>query len=1080
MLRWFKDAALLLPVDLLTPKWVSIPTKGASKTSSLWLGDAYTAIVSQPVAIAATTIFLSQTDELPTTGTIKIDTDVITYTGVTATPASITGCSGVTATHTVGTIAFPQITYTSSGNITALVAGMSGGPTQLSLSTPTGVFGPPGVPALFSTSTILSGAAGALQVNIKVTAPAGPEAQYVNLSINVTPFTRPGDVATGFTTITVQPVGSIYVQQRDQGLGQRLRLLPLSRKVNNNLPGFTWGDYRWRDTATENAVAVVPTRWDIDTTTIQQDFIGGVGSIGDTNDLQPIDLEELQSSIFLRAQRGQYFTGVNRYYLPSGNFNLEFLPCYPGLPFTYQLLNNPRSQTPVFVGTWIVDGQGFYEYGLKARYRFPGTFSPTATEPQFMVDRTTGLLTVNSAVQVPQATILLGVLSGGINESFDMPTYPLDKIVRMFVGNPTLNITNYVFDRENGNVSFAKIPGTSQGQPLFAVVDAAIAVLYEYDVNDDVQIQNAHILDESILRKNTCLLTPDLNPAFSGLSSGVVYLQHRVLRPVAVTLSADKPQIPIPPTLASIIGLIAYGPVFYNGDHALLTATAIGSLPNEVIPGAQLEVIPGGLNPNTGLPLQSTTFRGTINGLDPNTNNIVVTTGGDGIANLVYQPVSNFGFYIPPTAPWVTASVTFVPTASTWSAGVATITVPIPLSSEFVVGSSVRLAGFTPGAWNGDYAITKVDVPNHQFQIFITSNPGVSTVQGTVGPLDTLLLPTPIPISQIWAGPPNNEGWLEFVYAVLSNDPLFGLTGGNPAQGQVPFVTNGTVNGSVTITNASWAASTSTFTLASSPTNLVVGQNINVIGCTMSGLNGFQNVKTIFQVGPTWFITATTNTVGSGSEAEGGASFQYSNFRSNGVLSVWNKALPVWKATNVYQLGYEILDSNGNLEIVTSVSGTGTSAGTVPVWSTTFGATTTDNPGGNQVVWTNAGKPGQSVSIPNHAYDRNGNDYTAGGFDGNVVRLVFNQGLPNPSQGFVQAYMFQFLEREIIQLRVKGTNILSNSIMLQMETPQQIFNNPYLVLSTDQTHAPFYAGSSANSRFNINRLGIVPPVIGAP
>jgi flagellar hook protein FlgE len=54
-------------------------------------------------------------------------------------------------------------------------------------------------------------------------------------------------------------------------------------------------------------------------------------------------------------------------------------------------------------------------------------------------------------------------------------------------------------------------------------------------------------------------------------------------------------------------------------------------------------------------------------------------------------------------------------------------------------------------------------------------------------------------------------------------------------------------------------------------------------------------------------------------------------------------------------VGTTILDSNGNLERVTSVSGTGTTGAAAPVWSAAAGATTTDNSGPNQVVWTNLG-----------------------------------------------------------------------------------------------------------------------------
>lgn len=1160
MLTWFKDAALTLPVKAATPKWFSFPLKGSQKTASIWLGDAYTSIVSQAIGSGDTTIHLTQTDEFPTSGVITIDLEDIQYTGVTPSPTpTLTGCTrgfnSTTATgHTVGTTVFPHITYTSSGNITVFISGMVAGPSSLSLAVPTGSFGPPGVPLLLSISTINSGVANAVEIRLQLSVPVGPEQKYTNLSVSTTPMTRPGDTVSGFATIVVQPPGVIYVQQRDQGLKQRLRLLPLNRKIAANLPGFEWGQYRWRDNTSENAKEVVPTRWDIDTSLITQDFIGGVGSIGETNDIEPIDLEEKESSIFLRSRRGQYFTGVKRYYLPSDNFNLEFLPCYPSLPFTYTLLKPPKEQTPVFVGRWRLDGQLFYETDKQARYRFPGTFDPISSEAQFMVDRKTGVLTVNAATQIPQTTILLGVLSGGTDEQFDMPFYPLDKIVHLYVGDPIIPIPTFAFDRENGSVSFAKVPGTNGGQPLFAVVDAAIAVLYEYDVPDNTEIQNTNIPDEVELLKNTRLLTPDLNPAFSGLSSGFVYLQHRVLKPVKVTLSADKPQIAIPPTLSSIIGLIAYGPIFYNGDHALLTATAIGSLPNEVVPGAHLQVIPGGLDFVTGLPLQNYPFRGLINGKDPNTESIVVITGGDGIANLVFQPSPNFGFYIPTVDPWVTESTDFVPTAATWLAGIATLTFTAPMSHKFAANTTVRLDGFTPSAWNGDFRILTIDTLTNQFTIGIAVNPGPVTIMGDAGPTDTLLLPVPIPISQIWAGPPNNEGWLEFVYAVLNNDPLFGVS--SPGVGDVPFVENGVVNGTIVITNAVWSGGTADFKLASVPTGLEVGQNVDIIGCTTSTLNGVQNVLSITFTGGFWHIT--TPTTGSGSEAEGSASFKYSNFRTNGVLDVWKKNLVNWEASKKYQVGDQIRDSNGKIELVLSISGTGTSGSVEPTWATFFGGQTIDNAGGNQITWVQYGRLGRSTSIPIHAYDKHGNDYTSGIFtltgnaqivsgvgtvrvfdipggsitpgdqfsirgattsqldgtwivstatlsvgiwtvtfataaaafvatpqidgtlvdtlfDGNVVKLVFNTGLPNPSQGFVQAYLFQFLEREIVQLMVVGTNILSNSIMLEMETPQQILANPYMVLSTDQTEMVQYTGNAdLTSRFNINRLGITP------
>jgi hypothetical protein len=101
---------------------------------------------------------------------------------------------------------------------------------------------------------------------------------------------------------------------------------------------------------------------------------------------------------------------------------------------------------------------------------------------------------------------------------------------------------------------------------------------------------------------------------------------------------------------------------------------------------------------------------------------------------------------------------------------------------------------------------------------------------------------------------------------------------------------------------------------------------------------------------------------------------------------------------------------------------------------------------------------------------------TSQGFNGNVVQIVFNKTLPNTVQGFVQAYLFQFLEREIIQMQVVGTNIYSNSIMLQMQPPNQLINNPYLVLSTAQGSVPdYYPTPLTDSVLNQNRLGIVTP-----
>jgi hypothetical protein len=70
--------------------------------------------------------------------------------------------------------------------------------------------------------------------------------------------------------------------------------------------------------------------------------------------------------------------------------------------------------------------------------------------------------------------------------------------------------------------------------------------------------------------------------------------------------------------------------------------------------------------------------------------------------------------------------------------------------------------------------------------------------------------------------------------------------------------------------------------------------------------------------------------------------------------SAWKKSTV--ETVSPYNIA-AIVDSNNNLELVQSVSGTGTTgSGTHPTWCTTpVGCTTTDNPGANQVVWQMVG-----------------------------------------------------------------------------------------------------------------------------
>lgn len=93
---------------------------------------------------------------------------------------------------------------------------------------------------------------------------------------------------------------------------------------------------------------------------------------------------------------------------------------------------------------------------------------------------------------------------------------------------------------------------------------------------------------------------------------------------------------------------------------------------------------------------------------------------------------------------------------------------------------------------------------------------------------------------------------------------------------------------------------------------------------------------------------------------------------ANGTYTAFTGSAAAWAASTAYALGTTILDSNGNLQRVTSISGTGTSgSGSHPTWSSTTGVTTTDNPGANQVVWTCLGSPSayEYVNEPDVDYD---------------------------------------------------------------------------------------------------------------
>ena len=96
---------------------------------------------------------------------------------------------------------------------------------------------------------------------------------------------------------------------------------------------------------------------------------------------------------------------------------------------------------------------------------------------------------------------------------------------------------------------------------------------------------------------------------------------------------------------------------------------------------------------------------------------------------------------------------------------------------------------------------------------------------------------------------------------------------------------------------------------------------------------------------PNW---STAITIGS-TVSDGGVTWVCTGYAANGAP---------WKsATSGYVNGTAVIPehANGLVYVVTGGAGTRTSAGSEPVWPLTIGATVTDNPGGNQVVWTCVG-----------------------------------------------------------------------------------------------------------------------------
>jgi hypothetical protein len=102
------------------------------------------------------------------------------------------------------------------------------------------------------------------------------------------------------------------------------------------------------------------------------------------------------------------------------------------------------------------------------------------------------------------------------------------------------------------------------------------------------------------------------------------------------------------------------------------------------------------------------------------------------------------------------------------------------------------------------------------------------------------------------------------------------------------------------------------------------------------------HIQVVATAGTSGASTPLWNNVTGGSTTDGTV-----HWLDQGALSA--ATLPVWVKSNSYTKGTEILDSNNNVEIVTTAGTSGTP--NPPPWNTTAGGTTTDG----TVTWTNLG-----------------------------------------------------------------------------------------------------------------------------
>lgn len=602
-LLFYKDEALTRPVTPASPVWILSSRRGASRYLSLWLADTYSALVTAAAAAGDTVFYVNDALGLAPAGSVIVDGVELEYVlsglALTVSPLALPIAAGARA--------YPKVTY--SGD-TSLTMAPSGTGTLLLKRPEQSSYGIPNVSLLYPFSSAESaGLAGPLalaRVDAQVRVAPGGDAEWADLLLITSLLSGAAD-----SSLLQRGVAWFHVVRREPGLEQRFRLFPASRALADSPPGFVWGDYRWRDREEANAHALAPSEWDLDVDAIgREKFVAG---FADGEDLEPLLLEKSQHSIRARVRPGTYFTGPERYYLPSDD-SISAV----GSGLRIPLGARPRVQRPLFVGAFAMDHEGYYDVMARYTHMFEG-FQAPGPEYQFLFDRSSDTVVLNR--QLSLGRLFLGVAPAAARATFDLPVHPVASVDRVLLGAYGVlgeePVETYSVDYAAGTITL-DLEESAAGRDLYVYCVPAVLVAAE--------TRPAAPLD-------SVLLPADLNPAFAGTASGYLYLEHRKLRPAQLELYCDKPRILTPQSYAMVSGLVSFGPVFCENDFALLQVKA-SSLAGEPVSGARLEAV------------VAAPFHGALNYQDASVTAVAVTTGADGIASLIYTPPGAFGQYL--------------------------------------------------------------------------------------------------------------------------------------------------------------------------------------------------------------------------------------------------------------------------------------------------------------------------------------------------------------------------------------------------------------------------------------------------